>query len=58
MYIAISHSQPQREGHGLQSNRFVKLPSCPLAKIFPVFSIECMDLVENAGIVAANKTTI
>jgi len=30
MYIAIFHSQPQREGHGLQSNRFVKLLSSPL----------------------------
>jgi hypothetical protein len=32
MYIAIFDSQPQGEAHGLQSNRFLKLPSFPLAE--------------------------
>jgi hypothetical protein len=32
MYIAIFNSQPQGEAHGLQSNGFLKLPSCTLAK--------------------------
>jgi hypothetical protein len=36
MYIAVLHSQPQGEAHGLESNRFVKLPSCPLAKTMRV----------------------
>jgi hypothetical protein len=35
MYIAIFDSQPQGKAHGLQSNRFLKLPSCPLAERFP-----------------------
>src|SRR5947209_19812568 len=34
MYIAIFHSQPRGDPHGLQSYRFVKLPSSPRSNTF------------------------
>jgi hypothetical protein len=43
MYIAIFDSQPQGEAHGLQSNRFLKLPSCPLANKYRAAALEAVE---------------